>query len=303
MQQREKAHAIREIRSKAEGLRRTQEELTRRGRERNGLIAQARQDLDNLESQAGQQAQKLWKASRDTAQAWEWIQKNQAMFEKPVFGPPIVECSVKDLKYVDAIESLLGSGDFLAFTVQTRGDFKILQEQLYGRLRLAEITIRTISGDLDQFHPPVSEEEMRHYGLEMWALDLVNGPEPVLNMLCGDCRLHQTGVALQDITEQQYNLLTESPISSWVTGRNTYQITRRREYGPGATSTRVRDVKRARIWTNQPVDVRARGDLQDNIQGWGEEVLAFQKQVEEAKEQLARLRMENAEIEKEKVRY
>jgi len=265
------------------------------------MILQARRDLENLESQAGQQAQKLRQASRDTAEAWRWIQGNQDKFEKQVFGPPVVECSVKDLKYVDAIESLFQSNDFLAFTVQTRGDFKKLQEQLYGNMGLAEINIRTVSEGLDQFRPPVSGEDMWRYGFDYWALDLINGPEPVLSMLCGECRLHQTGVALHDITEEQFNLITVSPISSWVTGKNTYQITRRREYGPGATSTRVRDVRKARVWTNQPVDMRAKHDLQDNIEGWGQEVLALQRQVQEAKEKVAKLREENTELEREKV--
>ncbi|KAI9873354.1 MAG: Structural maintenance of chromosomes protein 5 [Pleopsidium flavum] len=297
---REKAHSLREIKEKAEALQRTQEDLTNRGRERNALIMQARKDLESLESQAGQQAQKLRQASRDTAQAWGWIQQNQDKFEKPVFGPPIVECSVKDLKYVDAIESIFQSNDFLAFTVQTRGDFKLLQEQLYGRMKLAEINIRTVLGGLDQFRPPVSEQDMGRYGFEGWALDFVTGPEPVLAMLCGECRLHQTGIALRDITEQQYEVLTQSPISSWVTGKNTYQITRRREYGAGAASTRVRDVRKARVWTNQPVDLRAKSNLQENIEGWGEEVSAFQKQTQQAKEKVAQLRLEYVELENEK---
>lgn len=265
------------------------------------MILQARRDLENLESQAGQQAQKLRQASRDTAEAWRWIQGNQDKFEKQVFGPPVVECSVKDLKYVDAIESLFQSNDFLAFTVQTRSDFKKLQEQLYGTMGLAEINIRTVSAGSVQFQPPVSGEDMRRYGFDCWALDLINGPEPVLSMLCGECRLHQTGVALHDITEEQFNLITVSPITSWVTGKNSYQITRRREYGPGATSTRVRDVRKARVWTNQPVDMRAKHDLQENIGGWGEEVLEFQRQVQEAKDKMAQLRDENADIEREKV--
>ncbi len=262
---------------------------------------QARRDLENLESQAGQQAKKLRQASQDTACAWDWIQQNQDKFSRPVYGPPIVECSVKDLKYVDAIESLFQQNDFLAFTVQSRADFKILQEQLYGTMRLAEINIRTVTGGLDQFRPPVSEEDMRRYGFDCWALDLINGPEPVLSMLSGECRLHQTGVALRDISEEQYNMIAASPISSWVTGSNTYQITRRREYGAGATSTRVRDVRKARVWTNQPVDMRAKGELQENIDGWGEEVVAFQEQVQEAKEKVAQLRTEYATIEREKV--
>src|SRR5204862_7271340 len=101
----------------------------------------ARKELANLESQAGQQGNKLKQAARETAEAWEWIQENQDRFEKTVYGPPIVECSIKDPRYVDAIESLFQRNDFIAFTCQTKNDFKTLSDQLYGSMKLAEINI------------------------------------------------------------------------------------------------------------------------------------------------------------------
>lgn len=63
--------------------------------------------IDNLQSKAGQRENLLKQFSPDSYKAYVWIRENAARFEKPVFGPPIIECSVKDHKYVDIIEGLV----------------------------------------------------------------------------------------------------------------------------------------------------------------------------------------------------
>lgn len=142
---------------------------------------------------------------------------------------------------------------------------------------------------------------MRGYGLEGWALDFVEGPEPVLAMLCGECRLHQTGITLRAVSEQQYDALRNSQINSWVSGTASYQITRRREYGPGATSTRVRDLKRGRVWTDQPIDAGMKRNLQMNIEQWTEEAGELKRHADEANEKIRKLREEADGLEREKV--
>jgi hypothetical protein len=37
-----------------------------------------------------------------TLKAYRWLLENQSKFEKEVFGPPIVTCSITDPKYADA---------------------------------------------------------------------------------------------------------------------------------------------------------------------------------------------------------
>lgn len=259
-----------------------QQDLDRQGVERKRRIVQAEKDLESLESQAGQQNNKLWKMSRDTAKAWDWIQAHQNEFEKQVYGPPIVECSVKDLKYVSLVENSFGLNDFTTFTVQTRADFKKLHHQLHQQMGLLQITIRTMTGNLGNFNAPVSKEELCRYGLDGWVLDYITGPEPVLAMLCSEGpRLHQTAVALNNITSEQYDVLANSPISTWVTSKSVYRVSRRREYGPSAVSTSVRDVKPARMWTSQPVDMGVKRELQRNIAEWNEELLGFRARFEE----------------------
>ena len=277
-------------------------DLVQQGRDKSSRIANAKEELSNLESQAGQQYTKLEKAAKESAVAWKWIQEHQEEFDKPVFGPPIVECSIKDPRYVNLIEGIFSNTDFTCFTMQSREDFNKLHHQLYNRMRLSQINIRTMTGGLSNFQPPISEEETRRYGFDGWALDFINGPEPVLAMLCAEGpRLHQTAVSLKDTTAQQYDLLQKSPIASWITSKSYYRISRRKEYGPGATSTQVRDVRPARIWTDQPVHLAARRELQENIQGWSAEVGAIQDRVETGKSEMKKLRARREELAQERV--
>ena len=272
-----------------------QRELNQQGMEKKRRIERAERDLDHFDSQAGKQNTKLQNASSDTYKAWKWVQENQAEFEQKVFGPPVVECSVKDPKYVDHVESLFQRGLLLSFTVQTRNDFKKLSSVLHDRLKLSEINIKTILHGLDQYRAPMSAEEMRRVGFENWALEYVQAPEPVLAMLCAEIKLHETGVSLQDTNQQQFHILERSNLTSWVTSKSSYRVSRRREYGPGATSTQVREVRKAQVWTDQPVDLTAKRELQESIDGWKEEVESFKRHFQDFQVRIKQGRDEHTE--------
>ena len=190
----------------------------------------------------------------------------------------------------------------IAFTAQTQADFEKLGGICERELRLAEVNIRTMSGSLAEFRPPINEEEMKLYGFDGWAVDHLTGPDPVRAMLCYSSRLHMTGIAAKDVSEQQFELLQRSDVSNWISGKSMYQITRRREYGPGAVSTRVRDIKGSGVWSDQPVDTAAKRDLQENIEGWESELTSFKQRVKEMGEEVDRLKGKSHEAREERVR-
>ncbi|KAK5143511.1 hypothetical protein LTR04_001870, partial [Oleoguttula sp. CCFEE 6159] len=270
--------------------------------ERRRRITHAEEELKSLHSHAGQQTHKLHSMSRDTARAWDWVKKpeNQELFEGRVYGPPIVECSVKDPIYADAIESMMSKAEMLAFTTTNKADYKKLSDQLYGTMNLTDINIRDQHAELAQYNTPVSSQELSRYGLEGWALDYISGPEPVVAMLCETRRLHQAGVTLKTMNDQQYEALCNSPIASWVTKTQSYVITRRREYGPKAVSTRVRDVRKAQYWTAQPVDHSVEAELRVRISEAQDEINELQQSSEGLKSRQASLKVEHDRLKGEK---
>jgi structural maintenance of chromosomes protein 5 len=270
--------------------------LQRQGPIKRKEVEDAERELDDMNTQAGQQVRKLKNQSRDTAEAWSWIQRHMDQFEMPVHGPPIVECSIKDVRYVDAMEAIFQKSDLLSITAQTRADFKKLSDVLYRDQKLADINIKCQTTSLTQEmqrRPNISERQMKQCGLDGWALDFIEGPEPVLAMLCSSANLQGVGIALQDVTEPQFNLIMETRIGSWASGRLVYKTTRRAEYGAGATSTTTRGIRPAQIWTNQPVDAGARRVVDQKIE-------ALRSEFEEMKGRMETLRQRREELKTEK---
>ena len=123
----------------------------------------------------------------DVAASWEWIQEHQAEFEREIYGPPMVSCSVKDERYSDLVQALLQKDDFTCFTVQTRNDWEKLSDQLYRQMGLS-VTIRTCGNPLSMYRPPMDANAVRELGFDGFAIDFVEGPDPVLAMLCAEPR-------------------------------------------------------------------------------------------------------------------
>lgn len=288
--QREKRQEARELENKASEIKERRAPIFAQINEKKTRIRQDEQQLSSLDSQRGRQEQKLKSGSPDTYRAYMWLRDNQNKFEKEVFGPPIVSCSVKDPKYADVIESLFQKNDFMSFTTQTRNDFRTLQRILLNDMKLFDISIRTSTAPLDAFPPPISDGELKRLGFDGWAKDYLSGPEPVVSILCSENRLHRTPVVLRDISDEEFHRMESGSLNTWVAGKHSYQVTRRREYGPSATSTRVRQVRPAKVWTSQPADTSAKSELERSIQMTRDELRELQEAMDAEKAEVTRLK-------------
>lgn len=287
-----KTRQMRDIDDKVTELRDQMQTLNQQGRQRKSIVAEAEQEKTHLQSQAGQQASKLSQNSRngDAAKAWEWIQTHKDQFKGEVFGPPILECSIKDSRLAAAAETMITQSELLAFSVTCKEDFTKLQHQLYTIMRLSDINIRSAPAvELASFKSPCSTEQLRSYGLEGWIIDLLEGPDEVLAMLCDNRAIHTMAYTSRDVPADQHDNLSKSPISSWVTNTQSYQVTRRREYGDHATSTRVTALRPARFFTDAPVDHRAEEALSRKIS-------ETEVEIEEIKEQITNMRAEEKQL-------
>ncbi|KIW22816.1 uncharacterized protein PV07_11077 [Cladophialophora immunda] len=242
--------------------------------------------LAGLETQVGQQEGKLENLSRDTLKAWKWIQDHRSEFTAHVYGPPIVECSLKDPRMADVVESFLQTSDFKFITVQNKADFTLLQRQLFQGLKLHDVSLRECTTDsLEQFRPPLTGEEMERFGLSSWALEHLQGPPTVLAQLCYERALHRCAISSRELSQQQHDDVARTPIQSYAAGRKIYHFLRRAEYGAAGTSARVHDMRQARMWTEQPVDMGRKA--------------ALQRQMNEVKGEHAMFKSESKDIDKE----
>lgn len=144
-------------------------------------------------------------------------------------------------------------------------------------------------------------DELIRLGFDGWARDFLVGPDPVIAMLCSEKNLHSTPIGLREISNEVFARLEGGLMSSWVSGKRSYQVTRRREYGPGATSTRVREIKPAQVWTAQPVDLSLKREHQENITLWNEQLEGIKDKLESEKAAVLKIREAHEHTEREMV--
>ncbi|KAK4569596.1 Structural maintenance of chromosomes protein 5 [Recurvomyces mirabilis] len=251
---REKTRLVRDTQERQTEIKHEIGSLAQRMKDRQQVMVDAEKEQETLQTQAGQQASKLKNASRDAHRAWEWIQSQENRFQGRVYGPPIVECTVTDPRYAAALENALGPGEMVAFTVTSRDDYFTLNRALHDELGMDNINIRQSEQPLAAFRAPCSSEQLQTLGLQSWILDLVEGPEPVLAMLCDNRNIHAMAYASRELNSARLDQLKSqsSPVSSWITPTEHYQVTRRREYGDRGTSVRTTALRQAKFFTDAP---------------------------------------------------
>ena len=267
-------------------------------------LARANRDVEGLRTQAGQQANRLAQKAPDSAKLLNFVKERGDRFTSQVFGPPLVECHITNNHFTDIVESLLHPSDIIeAFTVQNQADFKTLNTIAFEELKLTTISIRLADRDMDhwmrQRASVMSDEQKRTLGIDGWALDYLDGPEPVLSMLCKDSHMHETPIMKQDHDDAKYQTLSKMNLRTWFAGSKCYKITKRQEYGISAGS--VKAVAAARFWTTQPVDTRHEADLRDNIEGWTTELQEMSQLQEGEKEKSRTISARLADVEAERV--
>ena len=85
-----------------------------------------------------------------------------------------------------------------AITCTSTTDYRTLTAAFFGNngLGLGDVTINNYSATnaptLEYQRPFFSSQELKEkYNMDGWALDFIEGPAPVLNMLCHECKVHQ----------------------------------------------------------------------------------------------------------------
>ncbi|KAK5726396.1 Structural maintenance of chromosomes protein 5 [Elasticomyces elasticus] len=149
---REVTRQIRDIDPRREEIRLEIGSLSQNIQQRAAIIEQAEAEKASLNTQAGQQVNKLKRASPEAHRAWEWIQKHPERFQGEIYGPPRVSCSAKDPRSARQVESALGEGEMIAFTATSRDDYRELGKVVHDELRLDRINIR---------QAPCTDEQLR----------------------------------------------------------------------------------------------------------------------------------------------
>ena len=259
---------------------------------------------ERLDTQSGKQTSLLQKISPETAKAWEWFEEHRAQLplKGEVYGPPLLKCSLTDPKYADAVESQMRLGDAVAITCTNNDDQRLLLREMThkDKLGLHGIYLRTSPKPLSAYPPPVPNSNLAQYGFEGYLRDYITGPDPVIAMLCDNVRLNRVAFAAKAISDQQHAAASSSPIQAWVSGREAYRITTRREYGVSSTS--VNHLKRGQFFVDQPVNSDEKLQLEEQLRNLDREGNEMISEHNEAKAEVQKLVEEGKAMKEQRVR-
>ncbi|KXT18878.1 hypothetical protein AC579_3575 [Pseudocercospora musae] len=274
------------------------------GRQRQEMIKEEQAKRVRLQSQAGKMSSQIQRHSAQSAKLWDWLQDNREQFSGHVFGPAIVECSVKDKRHASMIEAIIGAGDLKAYTVVNKQDFRKLTDHGFKTMRLWDLAVQSVIQPLSDFEHPLSDEQLKSLGLEGWVQDLLEGPEAVLSMLCSNKNLHKIPYGTSDkINDEQFEAIKRAGIMAWVTPTKTWTVARRY----GHDSTKVSSFGPAKLLTDAPVNTQAEeeigrkiSELQDEIQQITEEMQGVKARASQLQRQKKELTAERDDLKKEK---
>lgn len=246
-----------------------------------------------LETRAGQEQSRIEQRSHHTGRAWKWYNAHKDLFDKEVFGPPMVTCSIKDARYTQSIETLFNNSSWLILTTQTKKDYDTLSRHLTEDLGLAQFTIRCVTETWEQFiqraPPRMTREQLRQVGLDGYATDFIDAPEPVMVMMCEQMKLHTAGITLRELSHSQFDAIAQSSLNNWVAGDYVYTKTGRAEFGPSAVSTRADRLKPAQVFSAEAVDSTPRQAMETEIKGLKQNMLALRERNDEYRKQLEQI--------------
>ena len=98
-------------------------------------------------------------------------------------------------------------------------------------------------------------------GFGGFAIDYVDGPAPVINMLCHDALIQDIPVSARPLDARQSKECENAGFRRWIGGKTIYSCNRRY----GVTSTKVGNIPQARIFNTQQVDTSQKSALEDKI--------------------------------------
>ncbi|KAI5846095.1 P-loop containing nucleoside triphosphate hydrolase protein [Tricharina praecox] len=297
--------AHRECQNRVDELNNETQQFKERGTRIASDLDIAQTKLSELDSISGQREALLLRHHPETSKAWNWYLDNKDMFEKEIFPPPILSCYAKNPEQdADVIENLIG-GVSTAFVCQTRADYlkfslETLGSQDYVGLGLAQITIKDYSGSavprLEGHRRALSPEMLRRLGFDAIALDLVNGPPEVLNMLCHDCGLHNTPVSRREFNSQELKACEDTPaISHFIHGKNIVSI--RRRYG--LTGSQFDKLRKATIYSSQNLDENQKNEIERSISELSDELKEIREELSARKAEHEGIRKRIMEIQQE----
>lgn len=242
------------------------------------------QELQRLDSQAHVKLHNLRRMDKDCADTVEWLRGNQRRFRFPVLEPPCLSISVKDQRYINAVDALMSHDTMKTFVAQCEEDYKLLMKLVADTSEALGRRARIIGWFRPKGQPspqPIDPTELKTHGFDGYALDYIECPEE-LKWFLQIHGLHRTPIALNEKNvnvNESMQKIGEKSGGTFIAGGVVYNLSRSK-YGKRLVQSTTRDYGNARWLGKANVDPSERENLQNKVK-------EAQNQLQVAKEAFA----------------
>ncbi|KAH6566949.1 hypothetical protein BASA60_009230 [Batrachochytrium salamandrivorans] len=249
-------------------------------------------ELSQLDQVRHRKLAALKRGDRDAYDATMWLQEHSHLFEKHVFEPICMEVNLKDIRYASIMESLIKPGHNTVDICNAMSkDYKRFCEEVITQ-RKWRVNVVYFDRTLASWTPEHPRHVIMDLGFDGYALDFIDGPEPILSALCQMAFLHTNPVALGKLPNM---VAAEKMLQVFIADNDIYSV--KRAYGH--SSTRAKRVVNPR-YLDLSVDVELKTRLEREHEEIMSQLFAIQEVSKELESESSKIREIDLQLRDEK---
>lgn len=201
------------------------------------------------------------------------------------FESPVVTCDIREKSLAGVCERVIGQNNLVALTFTNEDNY----QKNYRHLQQFTVPTRVLK---QQPSPPsIPQESLHHFGFENYLSDYLQGPQPVLNMLKINSKIHNIPVTLKELSDRQLNkLMTPNnegkiPFMRFISGQQLFNVTRSR-YGNRNFVYSTDTIKNTNFFGKNSISSEVRESTETNIKSLKSDLDDIHSQIKEINDKL-----------------
>ncbi|KAM8707516.1 hypothetical protein ACLKA7_005060 [Drosophila subpalustris] len=155
--------------------------------------------IERLQNIKTQKIEQLRTQNPNLVEAMSWVAQNKHKYRSHIYDPMIFELSIKSEEGAMYLENVVRQRDLYAFACEDKNDMSDLINELCVKQRLSVNVMYCAPGNRCLHTSAVPITEITSMGFSSYLVDLVSGPIPIINKLCGTYQIHNIPIGTNDV--------------------------------------------------------------------------------------------------------
>ncbi|KAH8370365.1 hypothetical protein KR093_003157, partial [Drosophila rubida] len=179
--------------------------------------------IERLQNIKTQKIEELRVKNPNLVRAMSWVAENKHKYKSNIYDPMIFELRINSKEAAMYLENLISQRDLYAFACEDKSDMSDLINELCVKQKLSVNIIYCAPGDRCLYTSTVPLSEITSMGFTSYLGDLVSGPMPIINKLCGAYHIHNIPIGTDQVCN--YTSMIPKSIRIFFGGTTKFSVT------------------------------------------------------------------------------